>query len=193
MCATGLTKYERFLPVISQEIRLKDGSSITLRPARPADAAKVLDLSRAVWAERIYTVTESSIFTVSQQAAMISALEDGDLFLLAEREGALIGILTAYPYMRGRSPKVAHVVEFGMCVRADSRSQGVGAAMLTYLDLWAPTRGYEKICLAVFSTNERAIHLYRKAGYQEEGRRTDQFKLDGVYIDEILMGKRISG
>lgn len=184
-----MTKHNRFIPLITQETRLKDGSTMTLRPAQPTDAAAVLELSRAVWAERIYTVTESSTLTAQQQAAMIGALEDGDLFLLAERKGMLLGILTAYPYMRGRSPKVAHVVEFGMCVRADSRSQGVGAALLAYLDMWAPTRGYEKICLAVFANNGRAIHLYRKAGYQEEGRRRNQFKLDDGYVDEILMGK----
>lgn len=184
-------KRKQFIPVITKEVRLRDGSVITLRPVRKEDAAAVLELSRAVWAERVYTVTESSSLTVSQQAVFIGALEERDLMLLAEEEGTPVGLLTAYPYMRGRSPKVEHVVEFGMSVGGSARGRGIGTAMLAYLDLWAPTRGYEKICLSVFSTNERAISLYRKMGYVEEGRRIGQFRLDGAYIDEVLMGKRL--
>lgn len=177
--------------MITKEVRLKDNAVITLRPARQEDAAGVLALSRAVWAERLYTVTETSSLTVSQQAGLIAALEDRDLMLVAEEAGALVALLSAYPYMRGRSPKVDHVAEFGMSVGEPARGRGIGTAMLAYLDLWAPTRGYEKVCLSVFSTNERAIRLYAKMGYLEEGRRKGQFRLDGQYIDEVLMGKRV--
>jgi ribosomal protein S18 acetylase RimI-like enzyme len=65
--------------------------------------------------------------------------------------------------------------------------------MLRYLEFWAAARGYEKLCLSVFSHNERALRLYRRMGYEEEGRRLGQFQVGGTYVDEVLMGKWISG
>lgn len=44
--------------------------------------------------------------------------------------------------------------------------------------------------LGVFSTNHRAISLYKKMGFLEEGRKIFEFKLnDGEYIDDVIMYK----
>ena len=46
----------------------------------------------------------------------------------------------------------------------------------------------EKLCLAVFATNEPAIGLYRKLGFVEEGRRPREVKLaPNQYVDDICM------
>ena len=48
--------------------------------------------------------------------------------------------------------------------------------------------------LAVFSTNAKAIALYGRLGFVEEGRRAKEIKFGpGEYVDEVLMGRFVSG
>ncbi|HEU12758.1 MAG TPA: GNAT family N-acetyltransferase, partial [Euryarchaeota archaeon] len=43
--------------------------------------------------------------------------------------------------------------------------------------------------LEVFSTNVNAIELYKKLGFEIEGIRKKQFKIEGNYVDDVLMAK----
>jgi len=53
---------------------------------------------------------------------------------------------------------------------------------------WAEASSVEKVCLSVFATNARAIALYQKFGFVEEGRRPNEVKLGpGEYVDDVLM------
>ena len=50
----------------------------------------------------------------------------------------------------------------------------------------------EKLSLAVFSNNTRAIHLYKKFGFKKEGQEINKVKIDtDNYVDNILMCKFI--
>jgi RimJ/RimL family protein N-acetyltransferase len=44
------------------------------------------------------------------------------------------------------------------------------------------------VYLRVFSFNERAIRLYQKLGFYEEGNLKEQFYRDGAWHDVISMG-----
>ncbi len=52
---------------------------------------------------------------------------------------------------------------------------------------WARDVGVRRLKLGVFETNERALALYRKLGFVEEGRLKGEVVLDGKPVDEILM------
>jgi RimJ/RimL family protein N-acetyltransferase len=54
---------------------------------------------------------------------------------------------------------------------------------------WAKNRGARKLCLGVFSTNQQAINLYKKFNFRVEGTRKKQYKVNGKYVDEIIMGR----
>ena len=47
--------------------------------------------------------------------------------------------------------------------------------------------GVQKVTLEVFASNEPAIALYLKMGFQEEGRRRREFLIDGNLTDGVLM------
>ena len=48
--------------------------------------------------------------------------------------------------------------------------------------------GLERVELEVFASNARAVALYRRTGFVEEGRRRCARKLDGIYDDILLFG-----
>jgi RimJ/RimL family protein N-acetyltransferase len=53
---------------------------------------------------------------------------------------------------------------------------------------WARAVRMRKLCLSVFPTNERAIALYRRAGFAEEGLQHGQVRVGGEDRDLLLMG-----
>ena len=80
-----------------------------------------------------------------------------------------------------------------MALYPDFRNDGIGALLIQALLGWAeihPT--LEKVGLAVFATNLRAIFLYKKLGFLEEGRRHKEIKFGpNEYVDDILMYKLV--
>jgi ribosomal protein S18 acetylase RimI-like enzyme len=64
------------------------------------------------------------------------------------------------------------------------RNQGVGEALMRDLMVWAQQAPrVEKIELLVRATNARAIHLYSKLGFVEEGRFRNRVRLpDGSFL-----------
>ena len=69
------------------------------------------------------------------------------------------------------------------------RGMGIGKMLLKELIGWAEKNPLiEKVCLGGFSTNHRAISLYKSMGFIEEGRKVKEFKIDeNEYVDDILM------
>ncbi|MFB8734240.1 N-acetyltransferase family protein [Bacillus sp. SL00103] len=65
--------------------------------------------------------------------------------------------------------------------------------LLTALLDWAEKDPFDrKEFLAVFSTNQKAISLYKKMGFREEGRKIKEFKIsEHEYWDDVLMYKLV--
>ncbi len=75
---------------------------------------------------------------------------------------------------------------WGMYVEPDGRRLGVGKLLLNVIVAHAKTE-VEDLTLTVASQNEPAINLYRRFGFVEYGLDPRALKVDGVYIDEVLM------
>jgi len=108
------------------------------------------------------------------------------LLLVAEADGVIVGCLD---FSSGSRVRLAHRGVFGMSVDPDWRSIGIGRELLSALIEWVNGNSkLEKICLAVITTNSRAIALYEKMGFREEGRRIREVKLgNDNYVDDVLM------
>lgn len=67
---------------------------------------------------------------------------------------------------------------------------GIGTNLLKETIRWADTNDIKKITLSVLETNEKAIILYKKYGFEEEGLlKKDKLLTDGNYYNTIIMGK----
>lgn len=62
--------------------------------------------------------------------------------------------------------------------------------LLENILMWADTVGIEKITLTVVETNTKAIQLYKRFGFVEEGLLIkDRIHKDGNYHNTVIMGR----
>lgn len=115
-----------------------------------------------------------------------SSQENGGLTIVAEDNSQIIGFLS---FSRPKYIRVHHTGSFGMGIKQGFHKLGIGTKLLSYFLEWAKEqKGLKKICLEVFSINERAIQLYKRLGFSEEGKQINQIGLkDGSYADLIFM------
>jgi putative acetyltransferase len=159
---------------------------LVVRPAVPGDAASFFELWQAVVAEGRYVRTETIKTSVRHYRRRFRRSWTSDEAEIVAVDGSrVIGHLNV---SREESPATWHVASLGMSVAADRRGQGVGTALLDECIRWARLFDVEKLALSVYPDNERAIGLYRKFGFVEEGRLTGHSKKSIGYRDEIVMG-----
>ena len=83
-----------------------------------------------------------------------------------------------------------HVVYLGgLAIDPEFSGKGEGAKMIKEIKAFAAEKGFLRIELSVAVTNEKAIQLYTKSGFQQEGilKKYTHLKHKNLFIDEILM------
>ena len=86
----------------------------------------------------------------------------------------------------GTRDKLRHRAEFGISVLRAYWGLGLGRALTEACIQCAKEAGYEQIELTVVAENERAIALYRKAGFVEFGRNPRGFRSRTSGYQEII-------
>jgi RimJ/RimL family protein N-acetyltransferase len=158
-----------------------------VRPGRRADTRSFLEMWREVVDERRYVRTESVQHSPRyyRRKFFKNGWTDQEASIVAVSAGRVIGHISV---SREESLVTRHVASIGMAVAKDWRGRGVGTALMAECIRWARLMSVEKLVLSTYPDNERALALYRKFGFQEEGRLTGHSKKSIGYRDEILMG-----
>lgn len=180
---------------MTQESTLDKGPAdqsdrLTIREARPEDAAAGIAYFRRLFGEPgINLITEADEYypTVESNSRVIRDMNraDNSLFLVAEVEGRIVGILTLEGAKRRN---VQHVALLGITVAKEWRGHGIGRRLMTHAIEWARQTGIlQRIELHVFARNEIAIALYESLGFEVEGRRRKAVIRDGETIDDLVM------
>jgi RimJ/RimL family protein N-acetyltransferase len=85
------------------------------------------------------------------------------------------------------------VADIGMLVVAGWRGRGLGTKLLDSAIDWATLNQAHKVSLEVWPHNAAAIALYRRAGFNEEGRRHRHYRRrNGEIWDAVIMGRQLS-
>ena len=163
-------------------------TGVTVRLARPEDAAGVLAVQGEAAAERSLIATQpEDLRTVEQEATLIrTRTPESGFLLVAEDAGRVVGICGV---RLGDRAATRHLGELGLTVAASHRGRGVGRLLMEAAHERSRAAGVRKMCLNVFADNERARRLYRRLGYEEEGLRRAQYHVGGAWKDEVLMAK----
>jgi ribosomal protein S18 acetylase RimI-like enzyme len=158
--------------------------------ARVEEAGALVALHRSVLSERDWFITEPHEFTgsIEDKVRLIRDLRRSanGVFLVAHREGKVVGFLTI---QGGVLQRMRHVGRLEIMVDSATRGQGVGVALMSSVIDWAEHNPIvTKLALSVFASNERAIGLYRRFGFEVEGHRVREYRMeDGSYRDDLLM------
>lgn len=163
-----------------------DGRRWTLRPARPTDARGLARLFAAVRSEGRWLLTPASAVSEPSEAYFIGEMirSSTGLALVAEADAEIVGnVLVTLE----RNAVTSHVGTLSIVIDQEWRDVGIGSAMVRVAQDWVRELGLAKLALAVFPDNARAVAVYRKAGFVEEGLRRRQYRVDTEFRDELLM------
>ncbi|OLB85038.1 MAG: GNAT family N-acetyltransferase [Chloroflexi bacterium] len=123
-------------------------TDLTLRPARPADRDRIVEITGDVWGGRDYIPKVFDRWVSDAGAA----------FQAAEIEGVVVGLQRLRPYAPGL------IWYEGLRVASEHRRQGVARAMLAAAIEEAREQGFREMRLA---TRDRpAVSLFESAGFE---------------------------
>lgn len=105
---------------------------------------------------------------------------------VAEENGKVIGlgILMNHGNLRKK-----HVGVITLMVNSDYQNKGVGSLLMDKLINLSESLNIIRLELCVFRYNYKAINLYKKFGFKEEGIKVKSALKNGEYIDEIMMAR----
>ncbi len=157
---------------------------ITIRPITEADAPACNAVVGIVACEKKYlTLTERP--PIDGTIAYLQKMINNRFPLLGAFDGdALVGWCDI---AGGERESLAHAGTLGMGLLPAYRGQGLGDKLIREALVAGWARGFTRIQLGVLASNVRALKLYRKLGFVEEGRQRNYLRIDGVYHDDILM------
>ncbi|MDE1549026.1 GNAT family N-acetyltransferase [Jeotgalibaca caeni] len=163
---------------------------VMIREAIPADAKDILAFSKKTGAETDYLTYGPEGLELSEafEEMYLEGLmeKENEIMLVATiNNEELIGIASV-----GSNDKLKtqHVGEVGITVAEEFWGFGIGTVLLEEIELWARESGIiRRLELTVHADNERAIGLYEKMGYQQEGRMARVMMIDGEFYDGVMM------
>jgi ribosomal protein S18 acetylase RimI-like enzyme len=157
-----------------------------IRALQEPDFEQLIRLFENVASERYWIGTEPGFDREGYREGWNRILrgEWGAAFVAAS-DGCVVGYIGIHPHA-----EYGHVL--GMLIDQQHRGRGIGKALLERAIAWAREHRLPDISLLVFPHNERALALYRSAGFEErEYYPNDVTRQTGDVWDTILMTKRL--
>jgi L-amino acid N-acyltransferase YncA len=165
-------------------------SEVSVRPATPADAAAIADIYNQGIEDRVATL-ETELRTPAERRRWLRARGPRHPVIVAEAGGEVVGWGSLNPF----NPRKAydHVADFSVYVERGWRGKGVGSRLLARLIELGRARGYHKLVLSAFPWNAGGMALYEKFGFRTVGVYREQGRLDGQWVDTVVMEKLLEG
>lgn len=160
---------------------------IRIRPVTPGDAAGIVAVMTPIIEARCYTVFDTP-FTVDEERAFIERFPTRGVFHVAvdASDGRIVGLQNleqVVSYTRAMD----HVASIGTYVDLSRRRQGIAGALFAASLPKARDLGYEKLFTMVRADNPAALQTYFRQGFVIVGMAKRHTKIDGEYVDEILI------
>ncbi|TWI36351.1 ribosomal protein S18 acetylase RimI-like enzyme [Mesorhizobium tianshanense] len=160
---------------------------LTIRPAAPAD-------TDAIWSILEPVLRAGETYALPREWNRRQALEywfsDGHEVFVADDGGDVIGCYYLHANQRGGG---AHVANCGYITSAASSGRGVATAMCEHSLQRAAEQGYRAMQFnLVISTNERAVNLWRRLGFDIVGTIPKAFEHPRLgFVDALVMHRML--
>jgi len=161
----------------------------TIRQARQEDLSGLVGAIRQAIGGKTYVDAESVADVLEGEGVLLRHNElESRMFFVATVGDEVVGwVHLKHPEL----DKLAHTAELTLGVLEEYRGRGIGGHLLERGLEWAGSQGFEKIYNSVPATNEDGIAFLEAHGWETEAVREGHYKLDGEYIDEVMMAKRL--
>lgn len=165
---------------------------IEVRDARVEDAEEILAILNPIIAARCYTAMDTA-FTVEVEREFIRTFPPRGIFLVAVDTtlNRLVGFQNVSPFEKF-THAFDHVGVIGTYVDLELRRKGIASRLFAATFEAALRNGYEKFFTYVRADNDAGLKTYLRQGFRIVGTAERHAKIDGTYIDEIVIEKTLS-
>ena len=163
-------------------------NEFVIRPATPADNARIWDILRPVFrAGDTYTIDKG----ISEDDAIAYWLSDENETFVALLAGDIVG---TYYLRTNQAGGGAHICNCGYITDAHAAGRGIARRMCLHSIEVARGRGYRGMQFNfVVSSNVRAIGLWESLGFETVGRLPAAFNHpSGEYVDALVMFRSLA-
>jgi L-amino acid N-acyltransferase YncA len=162
---------------------------IEIRDVRIEDAGDIAAILNPIIAPRCYTALDTPV-TVDQERDFIRTFPARGIFLAAvdTSSNRIAGFQDVSPFA-GFTHAFDHVGVIGTYVDLERRRQGIATRLFAATFDAARRKGYEKFFTYVRADNEAGLKAYLRQGFRVVGTAGGHAKIDGRYIDEIVIEK----
>ena len=162
---------------------------LSIRDVEPDDAEGIVRVLNPIIETRRYTALDTPVSIEAERDYVIDFPERG-IWKVAVRQSdhRIVGFQVLEPYA-SYTHAFDHVATLGTYVDLDLRRQGIARRLFAATFDAARQKGYEKIFTFVRADNPAALQTYLGQGFLVIGNAKRQAKIDGQYIDEILIEK----
>ncbi len=161
----------------------------TIRPAMAADAAQIAAIYNQGIEERRATF-ETRPRSVAEMSARVAEGGRHPLLVACDADGSILGWAGLGDY-RARDC-YAGIAEFSVYLDRHARRRGVGRLLLEALLGAARERGYWKLVSRIFTFNTASLALCRAVGFREVGVYEKHGRLDGHWLDVVIVERLIT-
>ena len=162
---------------------------IHIRTATLDDAAAIAEIYNQGIEDRVATF-ETELRSAGDQLAWLRSIAGRYPAVVAEIDGQIIGWAGAGPYRERECYR--GIGEFSMYVRRNWRGRGVGDLLVSALIREAEQLRLWKLVSRIFPFNEASRALCRKHGFREVGVYEKHARLDGRWLDVVIVERLIS-
>ena len=172
----------------AKAVLLTGGVELLVRNAVASDARALRETMQRTHAETDYLLSypDEQSSDDEQEARSLEETErsSNEVELVAIIDGQIVGSAGVSAVRTRR--KVAHRARFGISILKEYWGMGIGRVLMeTSIDC-ARKAGFTQLELEVVADNERAVSLYRRAGFEEYGRNPRGYKSASAGYQELM-------
>ena len=169
-------------------VALTGGVELLVRNAVASDARALWETMRRTHSETDYLLSypDEQGTDEEREARLLEETErsGNEVELVAILDGRIVG--SAGVAAAGSRRKVAHRARFGISVLQEYWGMGIGRVLMESCIDCARRAGYTQLELDVVADNERAMSLYRRAGFEEYGRNPRGYRSMAAGYQELV-------
>jgi RimJ/RimL family protein N-acetyltransferase len=172
-----------------KQLTLRDGARAHLAPPQESDAQRLIDY--------LNSVKHETGFLLHSPNDPLPDLEAEVKWVRSRREGKGITIVTkdddgniiaCCEVGCSNSYRYGHRGDIGISILGSWCNRGLGGLLMNELVAWGRAQAQIMVLsLCVYADNARAIKVYERAGFVQDGHRRWHIQRDGQLIDEITM------